>query len=378
MELKKIKDIVALGSGDVFGSILSAIFWFYLATQIEPSKYGEIHWFVGIASIFSYIALFGTVNTITVYTAKGINIQSALYTVSLVASAILSIIVIIIFPSFYNIDSGVLMIAYVINLLAVGNLLGTKSFTQYSKYVFVQKGLTLILGIGFYYLFGYESILFALALSYVFYIKRIVNVFKNTKIEFGLIKQKIGFVTNNYVMFIVAGFNGQIDKIIITPLLGFTLLGNYSLALQAINVMMIVSTISYKYLLPNDATNTNNKNFKITVIIISTIIAIIGILIGPHLIENYFTEFIDAKIAIQIMSLSIIPGTISLLIQSEFLGNEKSKPILIGNSISLITLVVSMIILGINFGIVGLSVSLVIANLFKVLTFLFFKKTGDR
>ena len=378
MELKKIKDIAALGSGDVFGSILSAIFWFYLASQIEPSEYGEIHWFIGIASIFSYIALFGTVNTITVYTAKGINIQSALYTVSLVASAILSIIVIIIFPSFYNIDSAVLMVAYVINILAVGNLLGTKSFTQYSKYVFVQKGLTLILGIGFYYLFGYESILFALALSYIFYIKRIINVFKNTKVEFGLIKQKIGFVTNNYVMFIVAGFNGQIDKIIITPLLGFTLLGNYSLALQAINVMMIVSTISYKYLLPNDATNTNNKNFKIIVIIISTIIAIIGILIGPYIIENYFTEFIDAKIAIQIMSLSIIPGTISLLIQSEFLGNEKSKPILIGNSVSLITLVVSMVVLGINFGIVGLSVSLVIANLFKVLTFLFFKKTGDR
>ena len=50
-------------------------------------------------------------------------------------------------------------------------------------------------------------------------------------------------------MFVVGGFNGQIDKIIITPLLGFTLLGNYSLALQAINIMMIISSISYKYLL---------------------------------------------------------------------------------------------------------------------------------
>ena len=72
-----------------------------------------------------------------------------------------------------------------------------------------------------------------------------------------------------------------------------------------------------------------------------------------------------------------ISNNLLILIQSEFLGNEKSKPILIGNSISLITLVVSMVVLGINFGIVGLSVSLVIANLFKVLTFLFFKKKQE-
>ena len=376
MKLKKIKDLVALGSGDIFGSVLSAVFWFYLASQIEPSEYGEIHWFIGIATIFSYIALFGTVNTITVYTAKGINIQSALYTVSLIASAILSIIIIIVFPAYYQVDSAVLMIAYVINTLGIGNLLGTKSFTQYSKYVFIQKSLTLALGIGFFYLFGYESILIALALSYIFYIKRIINVFKNIKIEFRLIKEKIGFVTNNYVMFIVAGFNGQIDKIIITPLLGFTLLGNYSLALQAVNVMMIVSSISYKYLLPQDATNTNNKNFKITVILISTIIAIVGILIGPYLIENYFTKFIDAKIAIQIMSISVIPGAISLVLQSEFLGNEKSKIVLSGNLASLIILSISMIVLGLNFGIFGLGVSLILAETSKMLIFLFFKNKG--
>ena len=375
MELKKIKDLVSLGSGDIFGSILSAIFWFYLASQIEPSQYGEIHWFIGIASIFSYIALFGTVNTITVYTAKGIKIQSTLYVISLLASLVLSLIVIVVFPAFYKIDSAVLMVGYVINALAIGNLLGTKSFTQYSKYVFIQKGLTLALGLGFLHLFGYESILFALGLSYVFYIKRIINVFKETKINFGLVKQKIGFITNNYLMFIIAGFNGQIDKIIITPLLGFTLLGNYSLALQAINIMMIISTVSYKYLLPQDATNTKNKNFKIWVIIISTIISLIGIFIGPFLIENYFTEYTDSKIAIQIMSIAVIPGTISLILQSEFLGNEKSKIVLIGNVFSLIALTISMIILGLNFGIVGLAISLIIANLSKMIIFLFFRNS---
>jgi O-antigen/teichoic acid export membrane protein len=136
---------------------------------------------------------------------------------------------------------------------------------------------------------------------------------------------------------------------------------------------MIISAVSYKYLLPQDATNTNNSNFKIWVIIVATIITLIGFFIGPYLIENYFTEYIDSKIAIQIMSVAVIPGTISLILQSEFLGNEKSKVVLIGNLSSLIVLTISMIVLGLNFGIFGLGVSLVIANMSRMLIFLFFK-----
>ena len=58
----------------------------------------------------------------------------------------------------------------------------------YSKYALVQKGLTLGLGFLFFYLFGYEAIIFALACSYMFYIKRIYSIFREMKIDFGLIK----------------------------------------------------------------------------------------------------------------------------------------------------------------------------------------------
>ena len=371
MFLQRIKELVTLGSGDVFGSVLTAIFWFYLASQVKPDAYGEIHWFLGIAGIFSYIALFGTLNTITVYTAKNVKIQSTLYFISLIASLILSLIVIIVFPAFYEIDSGVLMIAYVINVLALGDLLGRKLYATYSKYVLVQKGLTLGLGITFFYFFGYESILFALAFSYVFYVKRIFIIFKEQKINFNLVKERIGFITNNYILFLIAGFNGQIDKIIIVPLLGFTLLGNYSLALQAISVMMIFSSVFYKYILPQDSSGKNTKNLKIFAILVSILISLVGIFLGPILIEMFFPEYLEAKDAIQIMSIAIVPSTIALIFQSRFLGSEKSGVVLIGNIISLIILTCGMIILGLNFGIVGLACSLVIATSAKTVFFLF-------
>ena len=369
--LQRIKELVTLGSGDVIGSVLSAIFWFYLASQIKPDAYGEIHWFLGIVGIFSYVALFGTLNTITVYSAKNIKIQSTLYLISLIAGAILSFVVILVFPSFYEIDSGILLIAYVINTLALGDLLGRKLYSTYSKYVLTQKGLTLGLGLLFFYYFGYDGILFALALSYVFYIKRIFIIFREQKINFNLVKERIGFIINNYVVFLLAGFNGQIDKIIIAPLLGFTLLGNYSLALQAITIMMIFSAIFYKYILPQDSSGKNTKNLKIFAIIVSISISLVGIFLGPTLVEVFFPKYLEAKDAIQIMSVVIAPSTIALILESQFLGSEKSRVVLIGAIISLVILICGMIILGLNFGIIGLAWSLIIATSAKTVFLLF-------
>ena len=317
------------------------------------------------------MALFGTLNTITVYSAKNIKIQSTLYLISLIAGAILSFVVILVFPSFYEIDSGILLIAYVINTLALGDLLGRKLYSTYSKYVLTQKGLTLGLGLLFFYYFGYDGILFALALSYVFYIKRIFIIFREQKINFNLVKERIGFITNNYIVFLLAGFNGQIDKIIIAPLLGFTLLGNYSLALQAITIMMIFSAIFYKYILPQDSSGKNTKNLKIFAIIVSISISLVGIFLGPTLVEVFFPKYLEAKDAIQIMSVVIAPSTIALILESQFLGSEKSRVVLIGAIISLVILICGMIILGLNFGIIGLAWSLIIATSAKTVFLLF-------
>ena len=78
MELKKIRELVTLGSGDIIGTGLSAIFWFFLASKIEPNAYGELQWFIAIAGILSSVALIGNVSTITVYVSKKIPIRSTL------------------------------------------------------------------------------------------------------------------------------------------------------------------------------------------------------------------------------------------------------------------------------------------------------------
>ncbi len=367
--IKKLKDIGAIGGGDIFGSALSAVFWFFLASQIEPEQYGEIHWFLGIAAIFSGVALFGTVNTLTVFTAKNIQIQSALNFLSIISSIILSFIVILLFPSFYTIDVGIILIAYVINTLAIGDLLGRKQYSNYSKYTIIQKATTLILGLGFFHLFGYESIIFALALSYSLYFKRIYSIFKEIKIDFKLMKTKFGFITNNYLVSILSISIGQVDKIVVAPILGFAILGNYNLAIQIINIMMIFPSVFYKYLLPQESSGVKNKKAKVIVIVFSILITFCGIFIAPILINEFFPKFSEAVEAIKIMSLVVIPGTISLILESEFLGNEKSRIVIIGTAVSLSLLITGMIILGSMFGIQGVAYSLVISTISKTVLY---------
>ena len=371
IHFKKIKELATLGSGEISGSALSAIFWFYLASQIEPGEYGEIHWILGIAGIFSYVALIGTLNTITVYTAKNVKIQSTLYLISLLVSLILSLLIIIVFPGFYKVDSGILLIAYVINTLALGDLLGRKHYSSYSKYLLIQKGLTLGIGILFFHFFGYQSIIFALAFSYIFYLKRIVDVFRTVKINFNLLKDRFRFVLDNYIIFLVYALEEQIDKIIIMPLFGSVILGNFSLGVQAISVLMIFSLVFYKFILPQDASGNNLKKFKIFAILVSVFMSAIGILVGPFLIEEFFPKYIEAKDAIQILSIDPIPATIVLILQSKFLGAERSKTVLYGTILSVSILIVTMFILGTYFGIVGLAWSIIIATTCKSLFLLY-------
>ena len=365
VNLTKLKEILAIGSADTVGSGISAIFWFYLASQIGPESFGELQWFIGIGATASAIALFGSQNVITIHNAKMIKLQSTYNFISLLSSLVLSTIVIIIFPSFYEIDVGIIIFAYVINTLAIGNLLGKRLYSTYSKYVLLQKSLTLVLGLPFLYFFGYESILFALSLSYIFYLKRIIQNFKEMKIDFSLIKPRIGFILNNYVMSLVHGFHGQTDKLIVAPLLGFTILGNYSLALQIMTMMMIFSNVLYKYFIPNDAAGVANYRIKVLTILGSVLIAILGITVLPILTPIFFPKFTVVIEIIPYISIFIISNTIALILESSILGKLKSKYIVIGDISSFVFMIVGMITLAPILGITGIAISLLLNSFIR-------------
>ena len=357
--LSRYRSVTVIGLADTIGSVIAAIFWFYIATLLTPEQYGELFFVLGIAGTASLISIFGTENTLTVYVAKNVKIQATLYFLSLIIGIISSLIIIIFF---YRIDATLVLIGYIINSLAIGSLLGKKQFSSYAKYILIQKILTLVLGLTFYYAFGVDGILYALALSYSFFIIRIYKEFRSSKIDFSLLKSRFGFVTNNYVLRLSGGLIGNLDKLIIAPIMGFAILGNYSLTMQILSIMMMLPHIVFKYTLTHDASGSQNLKIKKITILASIGIVFLGITVLPHIIPILFPKYIDVIDAIRIMSLAVIPYTLTLLFSSKLLGLEKSKFVLIEKITALCIMIGGVVILGPLYGIVGISVAFVLAT----------------
>ena len=366
------KDLVSIGSANLLGNGISAIFWFSLASLINPEEYGQIHYFLAIAGMAQLLSLISTTNALQVYVAKNIKIHSTLFFISIIAGIVSSLVV---FLFFSRTDTSLLVLGYIIFELSNGFLLGKKLFSNYAKFFLTQKILTVIFGLGLYFTFGVDGIIFGLVLSYVPYIWILVNEFRNTRIDFSLLKPRKGFLINNYGINISGAVGGQMDKLIIAPILGLELLGNYSLAMQFAVILMLLPTTVFKYLLTQDSSGKNTKNLKKNTIFASIGLAVFGIVVLPMIIPILFPNYIDTVIAIQIISVAIIPSTIGIFYDSKLLSIEKSKFLVIGKGIGLFTMISGFVILGPIYGIIGLAVTLVVSSCLQTLVVIIASKT---
>jgi len=360
--MNQLKGLTNIGTADIIGTSITAAFWFYLAILMNPDSFGELHYFISIAAIVSYFALIGSQNTITVYVAKKIPIQTTFNFISLIGGIIGFVILYLLFQ---RIDIGFLVFGYIIYNLVTGQLLGKQEYKNYFKYVIIQKILTLVFGLGLFIILDIQGVIYGLAISYVFFSFVIIKNFTKVKIDFKLLYPRKGFIINNYLNGLNGTVHGQADKIIIMPILGAALLGNYSLSLQIISMMMIFSAILYKYMLPQESAGYNIELIKKLLIFSSIILTIIGFFIVPIIVPTIFPKYTDAIEPIKIMSFSIIPMSISRIYTSKFLSMEKSKVIFIGSVTSTVILIPTMIAFGIWFDISGIAASFVLATVIQ-------------
>ena len=359
LKLTIIKDLGYLGSANIIGTGISAFFWFYLANLLGAEDYGEIQYYIGIAGIAYFASLFATSNSIVVLVAKNVKIHSTLFLISIVTSFV-SLLVLI--SLFQQVDIGLLVIGYVINELGLSYLLGKKLYSKYSINLIIQKILTLVFGLSFFYFFGPDGIIFGLALTYIHFIIILFRGYKESKISFSSLKPHSGFIINNYLENLVNGLRANIATIIIAPLVGFSILGNYALAMQFFGVLIIPSEVVLKYIIPKDASGESNQKLKKITILVSVGIAVFGATVMPLIIPYFFPKYEDAIVAIQIISISAVPTTIGYFLISKLLSLEKSKPILFARLISMSIIVVFLIILSKPLGITGISIAFILST----------------
>jgi O-antigen/teichoic acid export membrane protein len=356
---KKILDISSIGIADILSVGLAGIFWFYIASMLGPENYGEITYLLSIAALASGLSLLGSNYTLMVYSAKKIPIQSTLF---LLSSVIGFVAAITIFFFFTDLGLSLIILGYIVLALVTADLLGKKLYKTYSKYVIIQKILMVILGIGLYYVMKEPGILLGIGLSYLPLIKEMISRFKENKINFKIVIEKKNFILNNFALNITGALYGSLDKLIIVPLLGFTVLGNYSLGLQFYTIISLLPALSIKYLVAQDATGIPNKKLKKIMVLSSVGIALLGSIFAPMIIGEIFPKFENAEEIIRIISFGVIPSTItSAYLFPKFWANERNRIILATSILVLIIQIIGIILLGPIYGAKGIATSFLIS-----------------
>ena len=360
-----------IGATDITASIISALFWLYMASLLGAEQYGQITYFISIGSIVATFSLLGSTNMLSVYIPKNVRLESTLYIISI-------IIGLVAFVTLFFIFSNVSLSTYVIGMIFVGlastEILATRQYNSYPKYIIISKILMVGLSIGLYHLIGINGVILGLGLSFFPYLIRIYHTFKKSKIDFSLLRTRGKFFINSFILNLFLAFRGSIDKIIIAQIAGFVLLGNYQLGFQFLGVMNMLPIIVFKYILPQDAGLIPNKKLKGITVLLSIGIAVMGIILSPIIIPHLFPKYIEVIEVVQIFSISVIPFTISLILMSEFLGNEKIRIVLFGSGIFIGVIVVSQILLGKIFGINGIAFSMVLADSSEVVFYFIIKQ----
>lgn len=368
--LIRTKNLTAIGISNLISNGISGLFWIYLASILGVDGYGELGFLLAVMGTTGSLASFGTINSLIVYVSKGEKIQATIFVIVLISSLIVGITSYFIF---HNLSVAIYPLGYVIFSSVLFDLLGRKSFVNYGKYQISQRIILVVLALSLYQQYGIEGIVLGYSLSFFPFIFLMYRGFKESKIDFSILKGKTVFITNNYVAHILKIVSINIDKLIIFPLLGATILGPYQLGFQIFTLAMILPNIVLTYTLPHDSVGTKNKKLKKYAVFISAIITIIIISLSPTVIPKIFPQFVESIQVIQIMSLAFIPASLSILYSSELLGAERSKIVLIGHIISISILSVGIIFLGKDYGLVGLTASFVIAKIAEFL-FLHIKK----
>ena len=357
-QIKGLKSISQIGAATAGGNAIAALFWIYMADLMGQEDYGELGYMLSIAAITSTISIVGGQWTMSVYTAKGVRIESSLYFISIITSTVSAIILYFLFE---NVGMSMYVISLVIFNLFTAEILGKKRYKTYSKIFFLQKIILVTLAILLYYILGAEGVLLAYGISYLVFTSRIISALRNHEFNFGLLRQRFKFWMGNYIIQLSNSARAQIDILLIGPLFGFALVGNYFLGLQIMGLFLILPLIIFKYTLPQDSSGSSTKQIKIITVVMSIGFALLGIFVAPEVIPLILPEYADTVELIPLLSLAIIPRTVTTMLMSGFLGKENNMHLLVGNLIAFSIVVLGILYLPEYFDIMGLAIAYVLS-----------------
>lgn len=328
-------------------------------------EYGLINYVVAIGSLSSSISLLGLNTTVTTLVPQGhkrIDIQAN--QVVLISATVCAII-----ASLFNWILGFFVLGMAFWMMSSYELLSRKLYSKYALNIIGSRALQLVLSIILYGFFGIFGIIVGFVIAFfafsVTYFKTIPQFSKS----FGKITKEFKTSLHLYSYNLSNALLLYLDKLIIAPIYGYTVLGYYQLGFQFLMFFSMISVSFYQYLIPEESSGRKRNKLRIYGIALSIIITILVFLLAPVILKVFFPNYINSLNSIRILSMGIIPMMITSTLNSKFLAMKLTRFVLISSIIYQVTQIILIRILGRQFGIDGIALSVVIAMIVQI-TFL--------
>ena len=195
-KLFSLKGLALIGSADIIGNAISAIFWLVIASLLLVEEYGEISYFLAIASL-GICCVVGSPEALMVFSTKHQKIIPTLLFLTLIFTVVASLIAFVIVQRFEIIF---LVFSFIILEASITLLLGKKLYARYSKFLLTQKILQFVIGIGLYFLLGVNGVLIGIALANFTLIPIFYKELRYYKIDLSLLKPKKEFIIKTNII----------------------------------------------------------------------------------------------------------------------------------------------------------------------------------
>ena len=366
-----LSGLFSIGIGEIGGYAIGMAFWFLIASILEPTKFGELAFFMGIAAVSSTIALLGAGNSLVVLISKKVPIISSASFFSLIISIGMASVLGIIF---LRVDVSLVIVSLTIGVIGSSILTGKHQYKKFAIHNIIQKILLLTSALVIYFIFEKDFFLLSVGISYLVFLPVFINGFKESKINKNIFWKEKKFIFTNYVSTLFGIFLRDVDKFIVPAILGMATLGQFSLSVQIYAGMMIIPLIVNRFMMAEESAKRNTgKVFKYA-LTIQTIVGVSAMILLPDLIPNFFPKYIETVEIIPIVALSIIPGTLFSLLSTKIIARKNNKLLLSSSAIQMVTITSGLLIFGSMLGPIGLGIAHLLSYSVASLVLLIFSK----
>ena len=362
MNNKHYENFSFLTIGRIITLAIQSAFFLIFAYILEPKDYGVLGYLIALAGTFSVVSRFGLPQTVVVYRAKGENLKAdQVNFLGVITTSVASMILL-----FINEFSAILCLGLSFFFLYQHNLLGEKKYKQFFKNALLSTSLTFILPFPLYFVLDISGILLGMALGNIIASVWFLKSIKIRSKPFQLIKNNYKVILNNFGVSANNNLVRYIDKVLIGIIFAFEFLGVYVFITQVLFALEILPRVLYLFLLSEESSGEKHKKIS-NIVIFSSVLIVLGVVVlSPAFIEQFFPKYSEGIIGLQIMVVSIIPTSISLMLSAKMQAIESTK---VGYSalVRIGSLLVLIGVLGSLFELIGVSIAIVIASILNTI-----------